>query len=128
MVARSYLSASDVAAINRERRNLLATSIAMQEINSAIVLYRLNPATNLAEPLAAQTVLISYAGSWTGGQSTESSAVQTAAGAFRKELPFDVKVGDAFDLPSGQHGQITAVPMAKGGIQRALLTVDEGMP
>lgn len=123
----AYLSPSEASAINAERRNALATFIALQEGAGSLVLYRPNASTGGYDALPAQTVLIAYANRAQRDASSGAAQAGYVEGTFRKETPFDVKVGDTFAF-GAQAGTITGVPLAIGGIQDASWRIDEGAP
>jgi hypothetical protein len=128
MTTRAYLSATDAAGINRERRNALATRIALQEPAVAIVLYRFNPSTGLHEARPAQSVLLRFEKTQPHASETLGAEALQTTGSMKRELPFDVAVGDAFTLVPGQSGRITIVQKPNAGMQTVRWALDQGSP
>lgn len=127
MAGTSFLSAADAAAIKQIRADGFATRLAVADPPVDLILARQNAVTGAYEAVPAQRVVVSYANRQAQGGSGEATATQLADGEFVKDLPFDVRVGDRFALPSGQVGHVTAAPFAQGGIQKASFVVDEGV-
>lgn len=127
MAGTSFLTAADVADIKQLRADGFATRLAVADPQVDLVLARYNVVSGQYDQLAAQRVVISYANRQPDDSSDEASASQLAGGEFVKDLPFDVRVGDRFALPSGQQGHVVQVPMAMNGLQRAAFQIDEGV-
>lgn len=125
MAGVSYLTEGQAEEVRAAKRNVLATVTALRGPVS-LVLSRYDAAAGDWATLPAQAVLLTY----TDRQLDESSSLGAQAtyvdGAFRRETPFDVAVGDTFRLANGQRGQVTGVPLPGAGIQRATFTVDQG--
>jgi hypothetical protein len=127
MSGTSFLSPADVATITQLRADGFATRLAIADPPVDLVLSRYNTVTGVYDALAAQRVVVSYANRASRSNSGEGAESQLMEGTFEKDLPFDVRVGDRFSLPSGQVGTVTMVPFAQGGIQKAMFTVEEGV-
>lgn len=130
-VAESWLTEGDLAEITTVNLEGLATKQMVYPARTMdLVLERDDPETGEAVVLTPQRVLLE---SVSQGQivSDESGASLREQGWFERELPFDVRPGDAFSLPTlgaATAGQIIAVEIAELGTQRASWGVSLGDP
>ena len=94
-----------------------------------LVLERDSAGTGEPAELAPQNVLVSFAAREPTRERGNAASYMGADGQLEKENPFDVRKGDRFRLPAnapstrGQAGVVTIVMPAKGGVTRALFTL-----
>ena len=124
-MAASYLTDQQAEGIRQVKRNVLATTLALRGAVS-LALSRYDDNAGAWVTLPVQPVLLTYTDRQLDVSSSLGAQATYVDGTFRKELPFDVAVGDTFTLPNGQAGHITGVPLPGAGIQSATFTVDQG--
>jgi len=124
-VATSYVTEAAAEQIRQAKRDILATQLAIRQ-PVALVLSRYDDPAGAWTVLPVQAVLLTYAGREPDESSSLGAQATYADGAFRKEQPFDVAVGDTFKLANGQAGRISGVPLPSAGLQTATFSVDVG--
>jgi len=125
MPGTSYLTATDAEGIRQAKRDALATSIALRGAVS-VVLSRYDESAGAAVSLSPQMVLVTFANRESSETSNLGATATYRDGTFRKEVPFDVAVGDVFRLSNGQRGSVTGVALPDANIQAATFSLDVG--
>jgi hypothetical protein len=130
-VANPWLTAGDLAEITTVNLDGLATKQAVYPARTVdLVLERDDPDTGESVVLPPQRVLLDAISSG-AIVSDESGASLREQGWFEREVPFDVRPGDAFSLPTlgaATAGQIIAVEIEELGTQRASWGISLGDP
>lgn len=128
MAGQSYVDPATDALIEQELANVFATRKVLGTTFN-LVLERDNSQTGEPVSLPAQNVLFSMAAREPTYVRGNAATYMGADGQLEKETPFDVQKGDRFRLPAtapatrGQAGVVTMVLPARGGVVRALFTL-----
>jgi hypothetical protein len=120
----SVFTAGDISYIHATGQDLAATNEALFGI--PIVFYRADVTTGEYVARQSQIVAVTLANRESRDIAEQGAQSTYADGELMKQVPFDVRVGDAFDLPDGRPATVTLVPFAHNSIQRAKFTFDGG--
>lgn len=127
-MATSFLSPAEAAEFNAGLRDLFATKL---EIGPTVdlLLYRDDEADGTETQVGPQTVLMTLAKREAAPEGGDAAGFVGSDGEFAKAVPFDVKQGDRFFLPTGTGtetvaGSITNELPAVRGVARAAFRLE----